>query len=256
MIAEDVLDRPESFKCKEKIAPKTTEPSDGKCQGPTCPKIADECCRTVVSRTGIKVQIKVCIDKGSKGEPVSEVMSCADHVNVGDLIVTLGRVLTKWMEASTAQAADKGSGFDIARPPAVPLVAYLELIHKYCHCSSECLVIALTYIDRISKFDPAVQVSKFNVHRLLAVAAMVATKFHNDNYHANGHYAKVAGLRVKEMNVLEARFLKIMHWNAFVEPRVFEIYQSLLDDLAWKDLFDNLAVFLDDLEPSQVQLCK
>lgn len=57
--------------------------------------------------------------------------------------------------------------FHQRQPPAVSVRKYLERIMKYCHCSDECYVLALVYLDRIVHKNPSFFISSHNVHRLL-----------------------------------------------------------------------------------------
>lgn len=46
--------------------------------------------------------------------------------------------------------------------------------------------------------------------RILLSALLVATKFYDDCYYSNANYAKMAGIRLHELNSLEAGFLRLI----------------------------------------------
>jgi len=157
-----------------------------------------------------------------------------EPVSAGDQFMKgFGLVLTRWVEATaTITAADskprRVTYFHCVRPPTLAIPDYLNRIRKYFVASDECYVMALVYIDRVGKVDPAMTVSELNVHRLLVIAAMIAAKFHDDVYYSNNYYAKVGGLSLKEVNALEAKFLKMLDWRMYVDPQEYQLYHSLV----------------------------
>jgi hypothetical protein len=55
---------------------------------------------------------------------------------------------------------------------------------------------------------------------------MVAAKFFDDVYYSNGYYARVGGVRLKEMNLLEVRLLDLLQWRLFVSPMEYQQYMN------------------------------
>jgi hypothetical protein len=55
---------------------------------------------------------------------------------------------------------------------------------------------------------------------------MVAAKFFDDVYYSNGYYARVGGVRLKEMNLLEVRLLDLLQWRLFVSPTEYQQYMN------------------------------
>merc|ERR1712216_1092466 len=94
--------------------------------------------------------------------------------------------------------------------------------------SDECFVIALVYIDRLSKMESNVTVCDLTIHRLLLITVMTAAKFQDDVYYSNKYYAKVGGIRLKEVNALEAFLLKLLDWKMCVTPQEYELYHKLV----------------------------
>jgi hypothetical protein len=146
----------------------------------------------------------------------------------------LGVVLTSWIEAAavTPGKPPKITRFHSAKPPGMNIDAYLKRIRKYFLCSDECFVLALVYIDRVSKIDPSMTVCALTGHRLLFTSVMLAAKFQDDTYYSNAYYAKVGGLSLSEVNMLEAAMLKQLDWKMLVSPKVYELYHSLVCDSA------------------------
>jgi len=57
---------------------------------------------------------------------------------------------------------------------------------------------------------------------------LLATKFHDDEWYSNTFYAKLAGLPLKEVNMLEGKFLKLLDWKVFVGPQEYHSHYSLM----------------------------
>ena len=59
---------------------------------------------------------------------------------------------------------------------------------------------------------------------------MLAAKFFDDKYYNNQYYALIGGIKVKELNMLEIRFLNYLDYWLYVTPAVYEQYRSRLFD--------------------------
>eukprot|EP01033_Poteriospumella_lacustris_P002920 gene2920-2132_t len=57
---------------------------------------------------------------------------------------------------------------------------------------------------------------------------MVAAKYHDDLFYNNAYFAKLGGIPLPELNMLEVEFLKLLDFSMFVHANLFEKYQSQL----------------------------
>jgi hypothetical protein len=55
---------------------------------------------------------------------------------------------------------------------------------------------------------------------------MLAVKFFDDVYYSNAYYAKVGGIRTKEVNALETQFLRLIDWRLHVSPKEYDQYRN------------------------------
>lgn len=117
--------------------------------------------------------------------------------------------------------------FHALQAPGIDILHYLERIHKYASCSTECYILALIYIDRLIQRNNF-NLSGLNVHRVVITAVLLAAKFFDDAYYNNAYYAKVGGVLVSEMNGLEVEFLFRINFSLHVKPEVFRKYQAEL----------------------------
>ena len=79
-----------------------------------------------------------------------------------------------------------------------------------------CLLITLHYIDQISLRLPVFVLSSLTCHRFVIASIVVSSKCLCDAFSSNSVYAKVGGIPVAELNVLEREFLRMIDWNLTV----------------------------------------
>ncbi|GIX64554.1 cyclin2 related protein [Babesia caballi] len=109
--------------------------------------------------------------------------------------------------------------------PPISVSDYVARIARHVRCSNECFVLALVYIERITRMHDNFVVSILNVHRLVITAVMLAAKFSDDVYYSNKFYAQVGGVSVSEINLLEAQFLRMLNFQLYVSTIEYESYR-------------------------------
>lgn len=80
------------------------------------------------------------------------------------------------------------------------------------------------YIDRLCALYPEFTINTLTVHRFLITAATVAAKGLSDAFWNNSTYAKVGGVRVAELKLLELEFLYRVDWKIVPNPEVLVAY--------------------------------
>lgn len=113
--------------------------------------------------------------------------------------------------------------FQSSYAPEVSVESYLERIRKYSRCSDSCFIMALVYVDRLIEKKGLV-LSRLNAHRLLITSVMLAAKYHDDFFYNNAYYAKLGGLSLQELNVLELDVLKFLDFSLFIPTESFDKY--------------------------------
>lgn len=143
------------------------------------------------------------------------------------IVKVLAAVLDRLVCANSALARNEPSQvtkFHALKAPGIGIEQYLERIHKYASCSSQCFIMALIYIDRLIQRNNFL-LTELNVHRVIVTAILLAAKFFDDAYYNNAYYAKVGGVLVSEMNGLEVDFLFRINFSLHVTPELFEQYR-------------------------------
>lgn len=86
------------------------------------------------------------------------------------------------------------------------------------------------YIDLLCSFYPAFFISSLTVHRFLITAATVASKGLSDSYWNNSTYARVGGISVTELGLLELELLHRVDWKVMPRPeRLVDYYHGLVE---------------------------
>mmetsp|Transcript_62048 Transcript_62048/g.108633 ORF Transcript_62048/g.108633 Transcript_62048/m.108633 type:complete len:253 (-) Transcript_62048:26-784(-) len=142
------------------------------------------------------------------------------------LVDGLSKLLDQW--AAQQHSGEQVTCFHSVQPPSMSMSAYAARLRTYFLCSDTCLLVALMYMDRIIKKHPHIRVSNLSSHRLFATALVIAVKFNEDKYYSNAYYAKVAGLRLQEVNKLERRFLQLLDWKVIVQQEEYAMYFELI----------------------------
>lgn len=80
------------------------------------------------------------------------------------------------------------------------------------------------YIDRLCLLYPAFTINTLTVHRFLITAATVAAKGLSDSFWNNATYARVGGIKIAELGLLELDFLYRVDWKIVPNPETLEDY--------------------------------
>jgi hypothetical protein len=81
----------------------------------------------------------------------------------------------------------------------------------------------LIFIDRLCELNNFI-VNSYNVYKILFSSLIMAIKYNEDEYYDNKFYAKVGGVTLKEMNILEISFLKLIDFKLYISEEIFETY--------------------------------
>ena len=118
--------------------------------------------------------------------------------------------------------------FDSHEIPNITMQNYLTRIMTYARTSSRSLIMSLSYIDIIvNERANNMTVTRHNVHRLMLVSLMIASKFYNDIYYDNKTWSRIGGVSLEEINRLEHNFLRLMEYRVHIHVDRFINYVQL-----------------------------
>lgn len=108
--------------------------------------------------------------------------------------------------------------------PGISVLDYLNRLAKHATLTPPLLLSMVYYIDRLCAMYPDFTINTLTVHRFLITAATVAAKGLSDSFWNNSTYARVGGVRVAELKMLELEFLYRLEWKIVPNPEVLAAY--------------------------------
>ncbi|KAJ6497861.1 cyclin-domain-containing protein [Mycena sanguinolenta] len=108
--------------------------------------------------------------------------------------------------------------------PGITVLDYLRRIVRFTNVEKSCLLITLHYIDQICARMPLFTLSSLTCHRFIIASITVSSKGLCDTFCTNSLYAKVGGISVTELNVLEREFLEKIDWRLMCTRDVLQEY--------------------------------
>jgi len=112
------------------------------------------------------------------------------------------------------------------RAAPITLEAYVARLFKYGQFNRDSFLSALIYLDRL--ISSGFTFNSDNIHRVFLIAAIIASKFFEDEVCDNKFYAIVGGIGKPELNILELQFLLMLDWNVNVSTLEYDQYSTAL----------------------------
>ncbi len=147
-----------------------------------------------------------------------------------ELIEVLGQSMTQLAQRG---GIDNNGLFSGPNIPKISVCEYLKRMVRYINewqkkqteavsTGLRALILSMIYVDRICEKNVDFQLTISNVHRLCMVAMLQAIKFTEDVPFPNSFWARVGGVSLKELNVLESQFLRMIQFELMVLPESFD----------------------------------
>ncbi|KAK3946150.1 cyclin-domain-containing protein [Diplogelasinospora grovesii] len=145
---------------------------------------------------------------------------------VEDVVVLIAHMLGELIETNDALALKSGhlTRFHSRTAPGISVLDYLHRLAKHATLTPPLLLSMVYYIDRLCALYPEFTINTLTVHRFLITAATVAAKGLSDAFWNNSTYARVGGVRVAELKLLELEFLYRVDWKIVPNPEVLVAY--------------------------------
>ena len=149
-----------------------------------------------------------------------------------DLVILISSMLMELIRYNDQIPLRDGrlTRFHSRSPPRISVTDYLQRLATHATLSPPILLSMVYYIDRLCALYPAFTISSLTVHRFLISAATVASKGLSDSFWTNKTYARVGGITVAELALLELEFLWRVEWRIVPQPEVLvDYYRSLVE---------------------------
>ncbi|KAK9481141.1 cyclin-domain-containing protein, partial [Lipomyces japonicus] len=143
-----------------------------------------------------------------------------------DLIALISSMLSELIALNDALplVSSQLTRFHSRAPPLISHKDYLARLTRFCSLEKSTLLSIVFYIDLLCAAFPSFTVNSLTVHRFLITAATVASKGLCDSFCTNTHYARVGGISVAELNMLEVEFLVRVNWRVVPAVKTLEEY--------------------------------
>ncbi|KAL4796135.1 cyclin-domain-containing protein [Aspergillus venezuelensis] len=155
-----------------------------------------------------------------------------ENADPKDLVVLISSMLLELIRFNDKIPLHQGrlTRFHSRSPPRISVHDYLQRITTHATLSPPILLSMVYYIDRLCALYPAFTVSSLTIHRFLIASATVASKGLSDSFWTNKTYARVGGISMTELALLELEFLFRVEWRIVPQPEVLtDYYQSLAE---------------------------
>ncbi|KAH4291034.1 hypothetical protein HBH64_124130 [Parastagonospora nodorum] len=177
-------------------------------------------------------------------EPDVKVMPLLyETCDVKELGVLISDMLMELVRINDEQPLRDGTltRFHSRAPPGISVRDYLSRLIVHATLSPPILLSMVFYVDKLCAMYPSFTISSLTVHRFLITAATVAAKGLSDSFWTNSLYARVGGVSVRELALLELEFLRRLDWRIVPKPEVLVDY--------YKGLVERGSGFVMETEP-------
>ncbi|KAF8995430.1 hypothetical protein BDQ17DRAFT_1392200 [Cyathus striatus] len=135
-----------------------------------------------------------------------------ENVSIDHLVHLIADMLNRLMDHNDQipLSPESLTRFHSRSAPSISVLDYLERIVKFTNVEKSCLLLTLHYIDQICARMPL-----FTLSSLTCLC---------DAFCTNQLYAKVGGISVTELNLLEREFLSAIDWRLMCTREVLQEY--------------------------------
>lgn len=158
--------------------------------------------------------------------PIVELPGYFEDVQLDDLVVLIADLLQRMVNHNDQipLSAEGLTRFHSRSTPAISILEYLRRIVRYVRVERSVLLIMLHSIDQICARRPSFNISSLSVHRFIIASITILSKTFCDAFSPNPLFAKVGGVSLIELNLLEREFLSAMDWRLACTREVLHAY--------------------------------
>ena len=113
--------------------------------------------------------------------------------------------------------------------PNISINDYLIRIQTYSEIEKSTLILSLILIDHTCKKSGLI-LNYFNIHRILFGAILICIKYNEDTYYDNKFYSEIAGVKIKELKLIEYAILELNDFNVFINVKEYDQYSKYLEN--------------------------
>lgn len=130
-------------------------------------------------------------------------------------VIIIAQILESMVGQATQELdMDNLTVFDSNAVPGITISSYLQRIMSNPNATSRSMIMGIWYVNTLweNNLLPS-SVTKFNVHRLIGISIMIASKFYDEVHFSNNIWGEILGLELSEVNTLEQTFLTLIDFE-------------------------------------------
>ena len=148
--------------------------------------------------------------------------SLKSHI-ISSIVKNLYEIMEENKQMGNDQFNLKDNIFYLDVIPNISLEYFINHLFKYTNMSISSLILAIIYIDQFcEKFKYAL--SMHNIFRILLIFVYISIKLNEDINIKPEFYSKVAGVSVKDLNMLEFQMCVAMNFEFFIKSDYYQQY--------------------------------
>ena len=172
------------------------------------------------------------------GQGKSTDINTTEDIQINELLLNkINKILTIVLDENKTLknydeklSSQKNMPFTSYNKPSLSIIDYLYRIQTYTEAEDNTIIIGLMYIDRICEHSSVI-LTPYNIHRIVFVSILMAIKYNEDINFGFDFYAKIAGMPLKELKILENNFIDLIKFHFFIDKAEFDKYKSYIDDI-------------------------
>ena len=110
--------------------------------------------------------------------------------------------------------------FDVKELPKLNLQEYLTRVDYFLDLEISTILIGAIFLERI--FNTGFVLTENNKYKLIITSIILAVKMNDEDAPSFDYMAKVGGVKVEELGLLEKKFYQKLNYKLFVEECEFE----------------------------------
>lgn len=155
--------------------------------------------------------------------------------NIRSIIIeSIAEILELIIESNRTNLNNDKTVFHSISIPKITIRDYLKRLNRYSRCSIECFILALIYIDKLTKIN--IIFNEESSHRILFICLILAIKYLDDEIYTNKYYSEIGGLNLLEVNNLEKYTLELFKYNIHIKDKEYDIYLVEIQKIINKNL--------------------
>jgi len=114
--------------------------------------------------------------------------------------------------------------FYASRAPRISIKDFVERILTYSKIDKATFIIMMVYLDRAKD---QLEFTYLNIHRLILGSLIAAIKYCNDDLYPNTYYARIGGINLEELNLIEINFCALLGFDFYVDRETYDKYEEV-----------------------------